>query len=72
MEEADVNIQGGEFVLFIGVLFVALTGVVGTCTTSLESQIGGGSKGKSQRKGKVSSSLDESSSSSSDGFAKRL
>jgi len=80
VNEADVDVQGGMLVMFLAVFIVALSGMIGACTTSSSSEEdydiskmaggGGGGRGKKYKEKHSSSSLGVSSGGG--GFAKRL
>lgn len=75
VNEADVDVQGGMLVMFAAVLLVALSGVIGACTTSSSSSGEedydiGAARGKKYKEKHSSSSLGVSSGGG--GFAKRM
>mmetsp|Transcript_31274 Transcript_31274/g.54379 ORF Transcript_31274/g.54379 Transcript_31274/m.54379 type:complete len:275 (+) Transcript_31274:81-905(+) len=72
VNEADVDVQGGLLAMFVVVLIVSLSSMVGACTSSGDeggSQTIGGRKGKRLKEKHSSSSLGVGNSG---GFAKRL
>lgn len=67
VNEADVNVEGGLLALFVAVLIVSLSGMVGACTSSTDED--DVVKGKRYKEKRSSSSL---GAGNSEGFAKRL
>lgn len=69
IEEADVDVQGGLLMLFVAVLIVAISGMVGACSSATQNVKG---KGSPVKQGKGRSPLDISSASNVEGFAKQF